>query len=337
MIITIKEGITTAQYESLLDRIKDKGLEPNMDKGAIKTVIGLRGDTTGIETGYFMVDGVENVSRVSKPYKLVSREFLHPHDSIIDVSGVKIGGGHFAVIAGPCSVESEEQLFAAAKAVKESGAQLLRGGAYKPRSSPYTFQGLEEKGLEILARARDKFHLPIVTEILDTRDIGLFEKYDIDMYQVGAMNMANTALLKALGTVKKPVLFKRGPSATIEQWLTYAEYLPVYGNPNIVLCERGMKGPERDAYRNTLDLNAVIAVHEASHLPIIVDPSHGTGRLSMVEPMSCAAVEAGANGLIIEVHPDRKKALSDANQQLSPEEFDMLMRRIQRVRDAPMD
>ncbi len=334
MIITLKGEITAEQYNSLLDRIKDRGLEPKIDTGTSKTVIGLRGDTTGIETGYFMVDGVENVSRVSKPYKLVSREFLHPDDSIIDVSGVKIGGGHFAVIAGPCSVESEEQLFAAAKAVKESGAQLLRGGAYKPRSSPYTFQGLGEKGLEILARARDKFHLPIVTEILDTRDIELFEKYDIDMYQVGARNMGNTALLKALGTVKKPVLFKRGPSATIEEWLTSAEYLPVYGNPNIVFCERGVNGPERDAFRNTLDLNAVEGVHEASHLPIIVDPSHGTGRLSMVEPMGCAAVLAGADGLMIEVHPDRNKALSDANQQLSPEEFSALMAKIEKLRKA---
>ena len=334
MIITIKEGITTEQYESLLDRIKEKGLEPNIDRGAIKTVIGLRGDTKGFETAYFMVDGVETVTRVSKRYKLVSREF-HPSSSIIDVSGVKIGNGYFAVTAGPCSVESEEQLFAAAESVKSSGALLLRGGAFKPRTSPYDFQGLGEKGLELLVKAREKFGLPIVTEIMDKADLELFARYDIDMYQVGARNMQNFNLLKELGSIGKPVLLKRGGlEPKIDNWLLAAEYIVSEGNPNVVLCERGVLGIEDKHYRNVLDLNAVAYVQGVSHLPIIVDPSHATGVLELVGPMSLASVAAGADGLMIEVHPDRKKALSDANQQLSPEEFDKLMRSIQRVRDV---
>ena len=332
MIITIKEGITTTQYESLLDRIKDKGLEPNIDKGAIKTVIGLRGDTKGIETGYFIVDGVETVTRVSKRYKLVSREF-HPSDSVVDVSGVKIGNGYFAVTAGPCSVESEEQLFSAAEGVKKAGALLLRGGAFKPRTSPYDFQGLGEKGLELLVKAREKFGLPIVTEIMSEKQIGLFANYDIDMYQVGARNMQNFDLLKELGSIGKPVLLKRGLSGTIDEWLSCAEYIVANGNPDVVLCERGIRTFET-AYRNVLDLNAVAFVKGVSHLPIIVDPSHGTGILSLIGSMSLASVAAGADGLMIEVHPDRKKALSDANQQLSPEEFSALMAKIGKLRKA---
>ena len=331
MIITIKEGITSMQYDSLLERIKDKGLEPNIDKGAIKTVIGLRGETKGIETAYFQVEGVETVTRVSKRYKLVSREF-HPSSSVIDISGVKIGGDYFAVTAGPCSVESEELLFAAAKTVKDSGALLLRGGAFKPRTSPYDFQGLGEKGLELLVNAREKFGLPIVTEIMGIEQIELFKKYNVDMYQVGARNMQNFNLLKELGSIGKPVLLKRGLSGTIDEWLSCAEYIVANGNPDVVLCERGIRTFET-AYRNVLDLNAVAFVKGVSHLPIIVDPSHGTGVLSLIEPMSLASVAAGADGLTIEVHPDRKKALSDANQQLSPEEFDRLMRRILKLRD----
>ncbi|MDI6737053.1 MAG: 3-deoxy-7-phosphoheptulonate synthase [Nanoarchaeota archaeon] len=332
MIVTLKGDITQEQYTSLIDRIKGKGLEPNIDKGTSKTVIGLRGDTKGIETGYFMVDGVESVTRVSKRYKLVSRDF-HPSDSAIDVSGVKIGSGYFAVIAGPCAVESEEQLFAAAEAVKKAGASLLRGGAFKPRTCTYDFQGLGEEGLELLARARDMFHLPIVTEILDTRDLELFEKYNIDMYQVGARNMGNTALLKELGTVKKPVLLKRGMSATIEELLSSAEYIVSNGNPNVVLCERGIRTFETSC-RNTLDLTAVRIVKRESHLPIIVDPSHATGVLDLVGPMSLASVAAGTDGLLIEVHPDRRKALSDAHQQLPPEEFSALMVKIEKLRKA---
>lgn len=330
MIITLKSGITPGQYKSLLDRIEGTGLEPHIDKGESETVIGLRGNTKTIETSYFMVDGVESVMRASKRYKLVSREF-HPSDSVVDISGVKIGNGDFAVIAGPCSVESEDQLFAAAKAVKDSGALLLRGGAFKPRTSPYDFQGLGEKGLELLVKARDTFGLPIVTEIMGVEHLELFRKYDNDVYQVGARNMQNFNLLKELGSIGKPVLLKRGLSATIEEWLSCAEYIVANGNPNVVLCERGIRTFET-AYRNVLDLNAVAFVKGVSHLPVIVDPSHGTGLLSLIEPMSLASVAAGANGLTIEVHPDRKIALSDANQQLSPEEFDRLMKRIQKLR-----
>jgi len=326
MIITLKGNITGEQYISLIGRIKDRGLEPHIDKGSSKIVIGLRGDTSGIETGYFMVDGVENVTSVSKKYRLVSRG-SHPPDSVIDVSGVKIGGGYFAVIAGPCSVESEEQLFAAAKAVKDSGALLLRGGAFKPRTSPYDFQGLGEKGLELLVKMRDKFGLPVVTEIMGIEQIELFRKYGIDMYQVGARSMQNFDLLKALGGIGKPVLLKRGLSGTIEELLSCAEYIVANGNPNVVLCERGIRTFET-SYRNTLDLNAVCIVKRDSHLPIIVDPSHRTGVLEIIPPMSCASVAAGADGLMIEVHPDRSKALSDPNQQLSPEEFCRLMKEI---------
>ncbi|MFH1064910.1 MAG: 3-deoxy-7-phosphoheptulonate synthase [Nanoarchaeota archaeon] len=332
MIITLKHTITPEQYNALLERIKNKGLEPNIDKGVTKTVIGLRGDTKDIETGYFMVEGVESVTRVSKRYKLVSREF-HPSSSVIDISGVKIGGDYFAVIAGPCSVESEEQLFAAAEAVKKPGALLLRGGAFKPRTSPYDFQGLGEKGLQILVKAREKFGLPIVTEIMGIEQIELFKKYNVDMYQVGARNMQNFNLLKELGSIGKPVLLKRGLSGTIDEWLSCAEYIVANGNPDVVLCERGIRTFET-AYRNVLDLNAVAFVKGVSHLPIIVDPSHGTGVLSLIEPMSLASVAAGADGLTIEVHPDRKKALSDANQQLSPEEFSALMLKIEKLRKA---
>ncbi|MBU2637900.1 MAG: 3-deoxy-7-phosphoheptulonate synthase [Nanoarchaeota archaeon] len=328
MIVTLKGDITSEQYQSLIERIEDKGLVPWPDKGTSKTVVGIRGDTTKIEPDYFMADGVESVTRISTPYKLVSREF-HPSDYVIDVSGVKIGNGYFAVIAGPCSVESEEQLFAAAKAVKEAGAQLFRGGAFKPRTSPYAFQGLGEEGLGLLVKARDRFGLPVVTEIMSEKQIGLFARYDIDMYQVGARNMQNFDLLKELGRVGKPVLLKRGGlEGTIENWLSAAEYIVSEGNPNVVLCERGVKGIETKAYRNTLDLNAVAAVKRLSYLPVIADPSHGTGNLSLIPDISLSSIAAGANGLLIEVHPDRRKALSDAHQQLSPEEFGRLMKEI---------
>lgn len=332
MFITLKKDFTDEQYESLIKRIQGSGLEPWPDKGASRVVIGLRGDTSKIETGYFFVDGVERVDRVSKRYKLVSREF-HPSDSVVDVSGVKIGNGYFAVIAGPCSVESEEQLFLSANAVKKAGASLLRGGAFKPRTSPYDFQGLGEKGLEILVNARETFGLPVVTEIMGIEQLELFAKYDVDMYQVGARNMQNFNLLKELGKLNKPVLLKRGLSGTIDEWLSCAEYIVDNGNHNVVLCERGIRTFET-AYRNVLDLNAVAYVKTVSHLPVIVDPSHGTGVLDLIGPMSLASVAAGANGLTIEVHPDRKKALSDANQQLSPEEFLSLMLKIEKLRTA---
>lgn len=332
MIITLKNNITQEHYQSLLDRIKAAGLAPDIRDGESKTIVGLKGDTSSFETSYFMVEGVEGVARVSKRYKLASREF-HPSDTIVDVSGVKVGNGYFTVIAGPCSVETKEQLFRAAEAVKKSGANLLRGGAFKPRTSPYDFQGLGEKGLELLVKAREEFELPIVTEIISGKHIKLFAAYDIDMYQVGARNMQNYALLTELGKVNKPVLLKRGPAAQTEKWLLSAEYIIVNGNPNVVFCERGIETFE-NAYRNVTDLNVVPYIHEVSHLPVIVDPSHAAGHLSLIPSISLASVAAGANGLILEVHPDRKKALSDANQQLSLQEFDSLMKKVQKVRAA---
>ncbi len=326
MIITLKDDMKPEQYTSLLERIKSKGFEANFDRGKEATVIGVRGDTRKIEENYFMVDGVKSVKRVSKRWKEVSREFKNA-DTIVDVSGVKLGNGYFNVIAGPCSVESEEQIMDVAEKVKKAGATLLRGGAFKPRSSPYDFQGLGEPALEILAKARDKFNLPIVTEIMEAEHLELFSTYDIDMYQVGARNMQNFNLLKKLGSINKPVLLKRGLSGTIDEWLSCAEYIVANGNPNVVLCERGIRTFET-AYRNVLDLNAVAYVKEVSHLPIIVDPSHATGKLSLVPDMSKAAVAAGAHGLLLEVHPDPKNALSDANQQLTPEQFSKLMKDI---------
>lgn len=332
MIITLKDDITAEQYGGIVSRIKSRGLEPHHDEGSMMTILGVRGDTREIEEGYFMVEGVKSVKRVSKRWKEVSREFKQT-DTIVDISGVKIGNGYFNIIAGPCSVESKEQLFCAAEKVKESGAKLLRGGAFKPRSSPYEFQGLGEEGLEMLVKAREKFGLPIVTEIMEVEHLHLFEKYDIDMYQVGARNMQNFNLLKKLGSIGKPILLKRGLSGTIDEWLLSAEYIVKNGNPNVVLCERGIRTFEQ-SYRNVLDLNAVPYVKEVSHLPIIVDPSHATGKLSLIPSATLAAVASGANGLLLEVHPNRKEALSDANQQLSPEEFEDLMNKIQKIRLA---
>lgn len=328
MIIILKNGVTNEQYETILGRIQDKGLEYHADTGSSITIIGVKGDTREIPESYFSgLDGVKDVKRVSRKYKQVSREFKNS-DSIIDVSGNKIGNGYFNVIAGPCAVESKEQLFEAAESVKSSGATLLRGGAFKPRTSPYDFQGLGEYGLELLVEAREKFQLPFVTEIMSEYQIELFQKYNVDMYQVGARNMQNSNLLKELGKVSKPVLLKRGMSAKIEEWLLSAEYIVASGNSNVVLCERGIRSFDETPYRNVLDLNAVPYVKEVSHLPIIVDPSHATGKLSLIPSMCLAAAASGAHGLIIEVHPDRKNALSDANQQLSPNEFSELMNKL---------
>ena len=266
--------------------------------------------------------------RITEKYKLVSREF-HPENSVVDVDGVKVGGKQLVVMAGPCSVESLEQLREAAKAVKAGGAQFLRGGAFKPRTSPYDFQGLAEDGLKLLRQVADENGLKVVTEIVDKDDIELVGKY-ADLYQVGARNMQNFQLLKALGRAKKPVMLKRGLSATISEWLNAAEYIAAGGNEDIILCERGIRTYETYT-RNTLDLSAVAAVKELSHLPIIVDPSHGTGRWQMVQPMARAAVAAGADGLIIEVHPHPEIALSDGDQSLTPKNFNVLMSDLERI------
>lgn len=272
-----------------------------------------------------MMEGVEKTVRITEKYKLVSRDF-QPEDTIVDVGGVKIGGDQLVIMAGPCAVESMEQLREAAECVKAGGAQFLRGGAFKPRTSPYDFQGLAEKGLEMLRTAADEQGLKVVTEIVDHDDIELMENY-VDVFQVGARNMQNFQLLKALGKARKPVLLKRGLSATISEWLNAAEYILSGGNENVILCERGIRTYETFT-RNTLDLSAVAAVKELTHLPIVVDPSHGTGRWQMVRPMARAAVAAGADGLIIEVHPHPEVALSDGDQSLTPKNFNRLMEEV---------
>ena len=301
----------------------------NEPEGGDTLSVGVIGDKKKIANLEMnMMPGVEKTVRITEKYKLVSREF-HPADTVVDVDGVKIGGEHLTVMAGPCAVESEDQLKEAARCVREGGAQFLRGGAFKPRTSPYDFQGLAEKGLKMLREAADENGLKVVTEIVDKDDMELIGTY-ADVYQVGARNMQNFQLLKALGKAKKPVMLKRGLSSTISEWLNAAEYIAAGGNENIIFCERGIRTYETFT-RNTLDLSAVAAVKELSHLPIIVDPSHGTGRWQMVRPMARAAIAAGADGLIIEVHPHPEVALSDGNQSLTPKNFNHLMEEVKQI------
>ncbi len=305
------------------------GLKAHPIPGAQRTAIGLTGNKGAIGPAAFEnLHGVLEVIRVSHPYKLVSREF-HPEDTIVSIGGVPIGGQKLAVMAGPCAVESLDQTVTIAKAVKEGGASILRGGAFKPRTSPYSFQGLGEEGLRILDAARQATGLPVVTEVLDTASVDLVARF-ADGLQIGARNMQNFELLKMVGRTKKPVLLKRGMSATLEEFLLAAEYVMAEGNPNVVLCERGVR-TFADHTRNTLDLSVVPAVERLSHLPIVVDPSHGTGRRDKVMPMSCAAVAAGADGLLIEVHNKPEEALSDGPQALTPALFSDLMARIRPI------
>ena len=323
MIIVMKPNATEENIKKVEQRVENAGLHVHLSKGEDCTIIGVIGDRKKIgNLEMNMMDGVEKTVRITEKYKLVSRNF-HPQDTIVDVDGVKIGGQQIVVMAGPCSVESVEQLREAAQAVKAGGAQFLRGGAFKPRTSPYDFQGLAEEGLKMLHEVADEQGLKVVTEIVDKDDIDLVGAY-ADVYQVGARNMQNFQLLKALGKVNKPVMLKRGLSATISEWLNAAEYIMAGGNENVILCERGIRTYETFT-RNTLDLSAVAAVKELSHLPIIVDPSHGTGRWQMVRPMARAAVAAGCDGLIIEVHPHPEVALSDGDQSLKPKNFQALM------------
>jgi 3-deoxy-7-phosphoheptulonate synthase len=308
------------------------GLKAHPIPGAQRTAIGLTGNKGAIGPAAFEnLPGVFEVIRVSHPYKLVSREF-HPEDTIVSVGGVEIGGGRIVVMAGPCAVETPEQTIAVAREVKRLGAEVLRGGAFKPRTSPYSFQGLGEEGLAILAAARKETGLPVVTEVLDTGSIDLVARY-ADGLQIGARNMQNFELLKRAGRTGKPVLLKRGMSATLEEFLLAAEYVLAEGNPNVVLCERGVR-TFAEHTRNTLDLSVVPAVERLSHLPIVVDPSHGTGRRDQVIPMSCAAVAAGADGLIVEVHGKPEEALSDGPQALTPALFGELMGRIRPIAAA---
>jgi 3-deoxy-7-phosphoheptulonate synthase len=309
-----------ARVVSVADRL---GLRAHPIPGAQRTAVGLTGNKGEISSGAFEdLPGVLEVIRVSHPYKLVSREF-HPEDTVVSVGGVPVGGKKIVLIAGPCAVESREQTLTIARAVKEAGAHLLRGGAFKPRSSPYSFQGLGEEGLKILAEAREATGLPVVTEVLDTETVGLVARW-ADCLQIGARNMQNFELLKRVGRAGKPVLLKRGMSATLEELLLAAEYILSEGNPDVILCERGLR-TFTDFTRNTLDLSIVPAVERISHLPILVDPSHGTGKRTKVAPMSRAAVAAGADGLAIEVHHKPEEALSDGPQALTPQMFSDLV------------
>ncbi len=332
MIIVMKPDATKENIQKVEERLQQVGLKAHLSTGEDCTIIGVIGDRKKIANlEVSMLEGVEKTVRITEKYKLVSRHF-HPEDTIIDVDGVKIGGKEVVVMAGPCSVESIEQLRDAAKAVKAGGAKFLRGGAFKPRTSPYDFQGLAEEGLKMLREVADEEGLKVVTEIVDKDDIELVGKY-ADIYQVGARNMQNFQLLKALGKAKKPVMLKRGLAATISEWLNAAEYIMAGGNEQVIFCERGIRTYETFT-RNTLDLSAVAAIKELSHLPIIVDPSHGTGRWEMVRPMARAAVAAGCDGLIIEVHPHPEVALSDGDQSLTPKNFNALMGELGKICDV---
>ncbi|MGN0940363.1 MAG: 3-deoxy-7-phosphoheptulonate synthase [Selenomonadaceae bacterium] len=329
MIVVMSHTATPENLARVEKKITDAGLRYHLSTGEDRTIVGVIGDKKKIgELQMASLDGVEKAVRITEKYKLVSREFK-PENTVVDVNGVKVGGDEIAVMAGPCSVESEQQLDEAAKAVKEAGAQFLRGGAFKPRTSPYDFQGLAEEGLKLLREMGDRYDLRVVTEIVDVNDVDLVSEY-ADVLQIGARNMQNFRLLQAVGRGKKPVLLKRGLSATISEWLNAAEYIMNEGNENVIFCERGIRTYET-YMRNTLDLSAVAAVKELSHLPIIVDPSHGTGRWSMIQPMSRAAIAAGADGLIIEVHPHPDVALSDGDQSLKPEKFAELMKDVKKI------
>lgn len=327
MVVIMKRGTEQKDVEKMVSYVKDMGLDVAINNGTECTVLGLIGDTSRLDPDTLMMNiHVDRVMRIAEPFKKASRKF-HPEPSVVDIGGVKIGeAGSFTVIAGPCSVESEQQITEVAKSVKHSGAKALRGGAFKPRTSPYSFQGLELDGLKLLKKAKEATGLPIVTEIMSPKMVEVFER-DVDVIQVGARNMQNFDLLKELGKCSKPILLKRGLSATIEEWLMSAEYILAGGNQNVILCERGIRTFETYT-RNTLDLSAIPAVKKLSHLPVIVDPSHSAGMNWMVEPLSLAAMAVGADGLIIEVHNCPEKALCDGAQSLNPAQFNALMNKL---------
>ena len=332
MIVVMGANHTRTQIDYVVHQIEEAGLRGQITEGVERTVIGVVGDSHTKELLRERLEampGVESVVRILQPYKLVSREFHAGRDSTIWVGPVAIGGGRVVVIAGPCSVESREQALETAHAVKAAGAQLLRGGAFKPRTSPYSFQGLEEEALRILAEARELTGLPIVTEAMDARQLEMVLNY-ADMVQIGARNMQNYPLLREAGRSKHPVLLKRGPSALLEELLLAAEYVMAEGNPNVVLCERGIRTFENYT-RFTLDLNAVPVLKRLTHLPVIVDPCHGTGKWELVTPMARASVAAGADGLLVEVHPEPDRALSDGPQQLTPQNFSLMMQELDAV------
>ena len=331
MIVVLKHGVEAAKRTQLIDWLKAQGLVIHISEGEYQTVLGLVGDTTNVDMDLIASLGiVDSVKRVSEPFKCCNRKF-HPEDTVVEVGDVKIGGGNFVMIAGPCSVESEEQIVAVAQAVKASGANILRGGAFKPRTSPYDFQGLKATGIELLKTARAATGLPIVTEIMGVEHLPLFE--DVDIIQVGARNMQNFDLLRELGKLRKPILLKRGLASTLKELLMSAEYIMAGGNEQVILCERGIRTFD-DYTRNTLDLAAVPMLKELTHLPVIVDPSPATGIARLVEPMALAATACGADGLIIEVHNDPMHALCDGAQSLRPEVYDDLAHKVRSIREV---
>lgn len=330
MIVILKQNPNQAQVENFIGWLHDKGIDVHTSVGVAQTILGLVGDTSSLDINLISaLDIVEDVKRIQEPYKNANRKF-HPNDTVVNVGGAQIGGGTLTMIAGPCSVESEEQIVSVAKSVKASGATLLRGGAFKPRTSPYSFQGLRDEGIRLLTLAKQETGLPIVTEIMDLSQLDLFD--DVDVIQVGARNMQNFELLKALGTTRKPILLKRGLSATYEELLMSAEYIMAGGNDQVILCERGIRTFETYT-RNTMDVAAVPVLKHLTHLPIIVDPSHSAGRSALVAPLSCAAVAAGADGVMIEVHNDPAHALCDGPQSIKPEVFDELAVKLRAVHE----
>ncbi len=329
MIVALKPQTTEERKDQLIGWLKGMGVDVHVSVGEYQTILGLVGDTTRLDIDLIgSLDIVDSVNRITEPFKCCNRKF-HPDDTVVEVGDAKIGGGHFGMIAGPCSVESEDQIVTIAKAVKEAGAQLLRGGAFKPRTSPYDFQGLKAEGLELLKIARAETGLPIVSEIMSAADLPLFE--DVDVLQVGARNMQNFDLLKELGAINKPILLKRGLANSLKELLMSAEYIMASGNEQVILCERGIR-TFSDYTRNTLDISAVPMLHELSHLPVIVDPSHATGIARIVPQMAMAATACNADGLIIEVHNDPPHALCDGAQSLRPEEFADLCEKIRAIR-----
>ncbi|MBR5959657.1 MAG: 3-deoxy-7-phosphoheptulonate synthase [Clostridia bacterium] len=332
MIIALKRDIRQEEKEHLISWLESYGVRTHVSEGEYQTVIGLVGDTTRIDTDLISgLDIVQSVTRISEPFKKANRKF-HPDDTVVQVTDqVAFGGGNFQIIAGPCSVETEDQVETIAKAVKQSGAGMLRGGAFKPRTSPYDFQGLHGEGIRILLEVKKRTGMPIITEIMDIGHLPLFEQ--VDVIQVGARNMQNFELLKELGRIRKPVLLKRGLANNIKELLMSAEYIMAGGNEQIILCERGVRTFETYT-RNTLDLSAVAVLHELSHLPVVVDPSHATGAARYVKPMAMAAAACGADGLMIEVHNDPKHALCDGPQSLTPEQFDDVAKAVMKIREA---
>ena len=329
MVVIMKPGTSQNEIRKLAAKFEAQNLKVGITNGVGCSILGLVGDTAHIDIDKILLnDYVERVMRVSEPYKKANRKF-HPEDTIVDVNGVKVGGGNFAVMAGPCSVESEEQIIEVAKDVQSSGAAMLRGGAFKPRTSPYSFQGMGVQGLKLLLEAKAETGLPIVTELMSPKYCELFEE-KVDLVQIGARNMQNFDLLKEVGKMSKPVLLKRGLSSTYEEWIMSAEYIMSEGNQNVILCERGIRTFENYT-RNTLDVSAIPAIKRMSHLPIVVDPSHSGGYSWLVEPLALAAIAAGADGLIIEVHNNPAKALCDGQQSLTPAQFDDLMKKAEQM------